>query len=451
MTSKHQGRDGAEAKKRKVNVVSAWTVLPEDLIVKIAFSIPDAADLFTFLEALVPLEVLGPLEHLHKLGLERDTKDLWPCLLLNSTTLKAKFRSSYEVIAKYYSSVLVVDVTDVTWLRKHLNPAVQVEWIASQFPIPQDILNDWTDLRITQFYGTFYNNDTSALTNVIPRLPHLQFFNIEVEDTLDYVCPAIARSTQITALKLVTRMNDELNESNVVDLVAWLSSHPVQTFSFDGSHEAYDIDIALRQKFYEAMVNCSTMDKLVLDASGANDLDFSKFTFSMRSLEVLYPHCDFIESLAERLEGSNVTDLTIFGYYVQETSAFIALLQVLPKTCIKSLTWYDVKLDRKSWHTLVPLLAECPVERLALDLTNMDSGIAQSIAMALEKNKFICELDLTGSSMAMEYFVPLIKSMTHPSRPVETKRIKWKQTNGLAKQLAKLKQLAEDRGGEFLF
>ncbi|KAH9106306.1 hypothetical protein AeMF1_018053 [Aphanomyces euteiches] len=304
---------------------------------------------------------------------------------------------------------------------------------------------------ITQFYGTFYNNDTSALTNVIPRLPHLQYFNIEVEDTLDYVCPAIAHSTQITALKLVTRMNVELNESNVVDLVVWLSSHPVQTFSFDGSHEAYDIDIALRQKFYEAMVNCSTMDKLVLDASGANDLDFSKFTFSMRSLEVLYPHCDFIESLAERLEGSNVTDLTIFGYYVQETSAFIALLQVLPKTCIKSLTWFDVKLDRKSWRTLVPLLAECPVERLALDLTKMDSGIAQSIAMALEKNKFICELDLTGNSMAMEYFVPLIKSMTHPSRPVETKSIKWKQTNGLAKQLAKLKQLAEDRGGEFLF
>ncbi|KAG9403202.1 hypothetical protein AC1031_005855 [Aphanomyces cochlioides] len=262
MTSGHQGRDGAQAKKRKVNVVSAWTVLPEDLIIKIAFSIPDVADLFTFLKALVPLNVLGPLEDLHKLGLVRDTKDLWPCLRLDSTILESKFRSSYEDVAKYYSSVLIIDMTDVKWLRKHLNPAVHVEWIACQFPIPQEILNEWTELRITRLYGVFYKNDTSALTSVLPRLAHLSYFNMQVEDTLDYLRPLIARSTKITSLKLVTKMNVELKESNVLDLVAWFSSHPVQTFSFDGCHEQYNIDIALR------LVNCSTMDELTLDARG---------------------------------------------------------------------------------------------------------------------------------------------------------------------------------------
>ncbi|KAH9142874.1 hypothetical protein AeRB84_013085 [Aphanomyces euteiches] len=241
---------------------------------------------------------------------------------LNSTTLKSKVRSSYEVIAKYYSSVLIQDVTDVKWLRKHLNPAVQVEWIAREFPIPQEVLNEWTELRITRLNGVFYKDDTSKLTSVLPRLPHLSSFEMEVADTFDYVCPLIARSTQITDLKLVTELDGQLKESNVLDLVVWFSSQPVRKFSLGGYHEWDDIDIAVRQKYYEAMVNCSTLDELVLDASGTNDLDLSKFTFSMRSLEIHCPNHFFFESMAGRLEASKVADLKIFASFVKEISIF---------------------------------------------------------------------------------------------------------------------------------
>ncbi|CAK4090726.1 unnamed protein product, partial [Aphanomyces euteiches] len=58
-------------KKLKVSA-PAFSLLPVDVIVNIAFSIPIAADLFAFLEALRPYNLLGPLEHLYQLGKQLD-------------------------------------------------------------------------------------------------------------------------------------------------------------------------------------------------------------------------------------------------------------------------------------------------------------------------------------------------------------------------------------------
>ncbi|KAH9139210.1 hypothetical protein AeRB84_016515 [Aphanomyces euteiches] len=366
MTREIPGRDGSQAKKRKVNVVSAWTVLPRDLIIKIAFSIPDAADLFSFLKALLSFNVLGPLKHLHDLGLKQKHRDLWPCLRLNTATLVSRFKSSYDVIAKYYSSVLIHDVTDVKWLRKHLNPAVQVEWIAGGLPIPQEILDEWTELRITRLNGYFYRENTSALTHVFTRLPHLSSFVMDVKDTFDHVCALLPHCALLTDLKLLCMTGPKVKESNLLDLAAWLSSKPVQKFSFDAWDSWKNISIAVRQKFYEAMVNCPTMDELTLYTTGANGLDFSKFNFSMRSLDTYHANWQFIESMAGRLEGSRVTDLKIFACHAREKSAYEALLKVLPKTSIKSLRWHNIKLDQEQWREFVPLLAKCTLERLTL-------------------------------------------------------------------------------------
>ncbi|KAH9182216.1 hypothetical protein AeNC1_015808 [Aphanomyces euteiches] len=265
-------------------------------------------------------------------------------------------------IAKYYSSVLIHDVTDVKWLRKHLNPAVQVEWIAGGLPIPQEILDEWTELRITRLNGYFYRENTSALTHVFPRLPHLSNFVMDVKDTFDHVCALLPHCALLTDLKLLCMTGPKVKESNLLDLAAWLSSKPVQKFSFDAWDSWKNISIAVRQKFYEAMVNCPTMDELTLYTTGANGLDFSKFNFSMRSLDTYHANWQFIESMTGRLEGSRVTDLKIFACHAREKSAYEALLKVLPKTSIKSLRWHNIKLDQEQWREFVPLLAKCTLE-----------------------------------------------------------------------------------------
>ncbi|KAH9117895.1 hypothetical protein LEN26_012359 [Aphanomyces euteiches] len=447
-------RQSPMVKKRKVTVVPAWTVLPTNVIIKIAFMIPGKCDLFTFLEALRAFNVLGPLEHLHKLGMKRKHDELWPSLRLTPAALESKLRPFYEGITSYYASVVIEDVLDVKWLRKHLYPSVQVKWIANKCPIPQEILNEWTNLRITRFSNSFYSEDTSKFSDILPRLPHLFGLKTWVKDTMDHLCPLIAKSTQLTELKISNITGDELEESSLLEMTHWLTHQPVRAFNFSGGFEWYDVSNSIRQKFYESMLNCPTMDELTLDARDAEELDFSKFEYSMRSLDVNYPESYFIQAMVGRLEGSKVTHLRIQGYVIREKVALKSMLEALPKTSIKYFRWDNVRVPRKSWCELAPLLEDCTVKTLALTFEKLHTDIAHHIAKALEKNKFICELDLTGTTVAVEDFQPLIESITHPSRPVEFKRIRWIRSVRravLAEPLAKLKQLAEERGGGFLF
>ncbi|CAK4425915.1 unnamed protein product [Aphanomyces euteiches] len=273
--------------------------------------IPDESDLFTFLEVLRTFNVLGSLEHLHKLGLKRKHEELWPTLKITPAVLESQFSTLFEAIAKFYSHVVIKDMTDVKWLRKHLNPAVQVEWITDEFPVPQEILDKWTDFRITRLNGDFYSLDSTGLNAILPKLRHVTALKMWVEDTLDHICALVAKSTQITELSIGAYMDDDLNESNLLDISEWLIREPVRKFTFVGTHEWHDIGDAVKQKFFESMINCPTLDELKFDAREIYDLDFSKFTFSMRSLEVSGLDSDFAKSFASRLEGSKITDLWV--------------------------------------------------------------------------------------------------------------------------------------------
>ncbi|KAH9153903.1 hypothetical protein AeRB84_003923 [Aphanomyces euteiches] len=208
MTGRNPGRGTLKTKKHKVALDLTWNTLPTDVIITIAFFIPDAADLFTYLEALRVFNVLGPLEHLHKLGTKRRHQDLWPSLTITTATLQSQFILSYEAIVKYYARVVIHDISDFQWLRTHLNPKVQVEWNANDLPVPEEILDNWTDLRITRLDCYFYSRDTSKLNEILPRLPHLSALKACLRDTLDYLCPLVAKSTQLTELQLITLMDD---------------------------------------------------------------------------------------------------------------------------------------------------------------------------------------------------------------------------------------------------
>ncbi|KAH9117406.1 hypothetical protein AeMF1_008820 [Aphanomyces euteiches] len=311
MVRRNPRRGGPKTKKRKVTVVPAWTILPTDVIVKIAFFIPDESDLFTFLEALRTFNVLGPLEHLHKLGLKRKHEELWPTLKITPAVLESQFSTLFEAIAKFYSHVVIKDMTDVKWLRKHLNPAVQVEWITDEFPVPQEISDKWTDFRITRLNGDFYSLDSTGLNKC-----HI---------TKTSPCNCVENSTQITELSIGAYMDDDLNESNLLDISEWLIREPVRKFTFVGTHEWHDIGDAVKQKFFESMINCPIYGRA--EVRRKRDLRLGFFEVHI-----------FHEVVRSRLEGSKITDLWVRGYNIREKDAFRSLLQVLPKTSIKHLS-----------------------------------------------------------------------------------------------------------------
>ncbi|CAK5191721.1 unnamed protein product, partial [Aphanomyces euteiches] len=72
--------------------------LPIEVLVKIVFSIPDAAEMLAFLELLRPYVTLGPLEYLYQLGCSMDHDDLWPTLLLCEETLETLSGTPHEAI-----------------------------------------------------------------------------------------------------------------------------------------------------------------------------------------------------------------------------------------------------------------------------------------------------------------------------------------------------------------
>ncbi|KAG9402890.1 hypothetical protein AC1031_006436 [Aphanomyces cochlioides] len=159
-------------KKPKVSA-PVCSLLPVDVIVKIAFSIPVAADLFAFLVALRPYNLQGPLEHLYQLGLKLDRSFyLWPCLLLPPSL--EEWSTSYEAIAKYYSKVVIEYLGQATWLKKHLNPQTKIEWDVDEFPTSvSEIADEAWDLRITRVHHGFNYNPISSGKEILSRLQHL--------------------------------------------------------------------------------------------------------------------------------------------------------------------------------------------------------------------------------------------------------------------------------------
>ncbi|CAK4863831.1 unnamed protein product, partial [Aphanomyces euteiches] len=81
------------------------------------------------------------------------------------------------------------------------------------------------------------------------------------------------------------------------------------------------------------------------------------------------------------------------------------------------------------------------------------TGFAQAFATALEKNQFICELDLDHSDIGISDLKQLIRSFSNSSRPVKTKRFKVKGPNSrsiLDDEEESLKKLAAECGVEFM-
>ncbi|KAG9399802.1 hypothetical protein AC1031_011224 [Aphanomyces cochlioides] len=441
-------------KKRKV-AAPVWTQLPPDVVMKIAFFILDPSELFDFLEVLRPYNVLGPLEHLHTLGLANKHAELWPSLYLTSAILKSSERSSYEAIARYYSNVVVDDISDGEWLKCHLNPMADIEWICWKLPIPTGTLDKCTDLKITRLYCKHYSQPSSDLKAALSRLENLTSLGLCITGPLDYVYEFAAKSKKLTELRITTLFIDEDISTSLRNIIKWFNRQPVRHFKFHGTILwSYD-DEGVKHAFHQALFNCPTLEKLALDAMSLEGMDFTNITLKMKSLELSGPDSDLLSSLANRLEGANITDLSIHGLNNKKKDGMKNLLQVLPRTSIKRLKLWSLGLDRRAWCELAPLFQNCQLESLELFIEKFDSEFAQKLTTAVGNNQTICEINLGPSGIALQDLQGMIEGVTHPGRLKRMKRIKWslrkRQKKIDASSLAALKQFAFDRGCEAVF
>ncbi|KAH9130152.1 hypothetical protein LEN26_008801 [Aphanomyces euteiches] len=428
-----------------------WSQLPFEVIVKIAFSIEDAEDHHTFLKTIQDEIDLGPLEHLFELGKVESKWDFWPSVCLVPPILQALPSKSLGAIAKYYPKVVVEDNFDVDWVKENLDPMTKIEWRIKESSITAD---DWAGLRITQVCVCSRNFTRISWKDLLSQLPHLTYLEVDVlYKIISDVFEFVAMSNQITEL-LANTMKYKMTTSDVIHLTEWFRNQPVRRLEL-ALLDMGDVDMDVKKAFCEVMLQCRTLETLVLSNKGFTDLRFTKLPLSLKTLVLNFEDMTsgVVKSLAYGLEGSGVNRLRIVHFGDGKNEGLEYLLRVLPLTCIKDLELRSLQIEDTTWCKLAPLFESCPVPILTLYSEKIPTGFAQAFATALEKNQFICELDLDHSDIGISDLKQLIRSFSNSSRPVKTKRFKVKGPNSrsiLDDEEESLKKLAAECGVEFM-
>ncbi|KAH9117294.1 hypothetical protein AeMF1_008918 [Aphanomyces euteiches] len=210
-------------------ISSRKDMLPVDVILKIAFLLPDLKEVLALLDTLRPFIAFGPLEDLYQLSLTHDHSSLWPRLTLDCSMNDTMSITLYESIVKLYSHVLVVDSWySVDWLKKHLNPMAT---IATEFPVTIDHLDDWVDLRLSRLNLLIEEGKPETWKMVLPRMRHLRSLRTECfSGNLGDVYAIVAKSSQITELQ-IKPIGFELYKAEAVHLrylIEWFLANPFE-------------------------------------------------------------------------------------------------------------------------------------------------------------------------------------------------------------------------------
>ncbi|KAF0731389.1 hypothetical protein Ae201684P_006835 [Aphanomyces euteiches] len=344
---------------------------------------------------------------------------------------------------------------DVAWLQTYLNPKAKMQWRVTNPPESMEALNAWEDFHITQL--TFFVNDAFPpyWKGLLPSLRHLTSLKIcHNSNDSGNLFEIVAKSSQIVEFQVISP-NYEFTTLDLVHLTQWFRDQPVRMFSCLAIL-SIDIEMDLKKAFFQAMFSCPTLDKLELSFFDLVDVDFTLMTFTMRSL--LLGSCllysSHVEALARQLVGSQLTEFDLTGYNDDNLYGIECLVRCVPRTSIQYLALnFESIHDSPKWCNLAQLFENCTLDKLTIAAETIPPEFAATLGRAIQNNHTICELNLAWSDIAMDDLGGLIQSMTHPSRQVPTKRIKWESSTqgGLDPSVVQaLMEFTASCGGEFV-
>ncbi|KAH9123335.1 hypothetical protein LEN26_009963 [Aphanomyces euteiches] len=427
--------------------------LPADILVNVAIFIADADDMFSFLEALHPLNILGPLEQIYKLGAKQKHANLWPSLRIETRSRNSRSRRLYEAIARYYPKVVVTDVEDIEWLKKlHID---YIEWILTdKWPL----VRDWTSLPIRTLIQSHKADIHKGWTTILPQLQHLMSLQVATKDTgaISDVCAFAAQSRTLVELAIICD-HGSMTILAVDHLVEWFNRQPVRLFDYRGYGYLSSGYNTQNRKLFRAIFDCPTLEILSLSGFILRDMDFDHITLFMKSLTLhicSHGSNDYVRRLAECLVGSKVTHLSLkkSSKYNHDATAIYDLFRMLPRTSVKNFEMHDYSVRSSHICKLTRLIALCKLESLALYVYPFSKTLATKLAHAIQLNQTICELDLKRSNIDLDDIQLMIQSITHASRKVKTKRIKFNIYRRAVntERVTELEQLARELGGELM-
>ncbi|KAH9117897.1 hypothetical protein LEN26_012361 [Aphanomyces euteiches] len=211
------------------------SVLPGEILVRIALFIPSSSDVFSYVDALRSHCDLGPLELLYEWGNHYGMSDLWPSLTITAAFLDRERHRDVKSLVQMYSTVFVyslVESEDLKWLREHVDPMAEQEWVLMMY---------FSQPGSTEFWNTFVNFQivkltlkgvTTDMANYLAKFQFLRSLelaghNLNEESILEFA----AASARLTELKLHTSTFVQPTDSMLRNAIAWFRRQPVQSFS----------------------------------------------------------------------------------------------------------------------------------------------------------------------------------------------------------------------------
>ncbi|KAG9414397.1 hypothetical protein AC1031_013753 [Aphanomyces cochlioides] len=144
----------------------------------------------------------------------------------------------------------------------------------------------------------------------------------------------------------------------------------------------------------------------------------------------VHPRHDYsLTHFARRLVGSGVRHLALtndFSENRRRLDGIERLFQLLDEIQIKSLDVSGLLIRGHVWRAVAKYLPHYrQVKTLVIKNTGMTNERAMMLAAAIQENKTIQELDVSGNKIDGNSIVKLIHACTHPNRALRMKSIRF--------------------------
>ncbi|KAH9095360.1 hypothetical protein LEN26_017869 [Aphanomyces euteiches] len=376
--------------------------LPLDIVVKIAFFVPEWSTMELFMGALRPANVLEPLEHLWQLKeLKWNPRDLWPHL--NLARLDETSRSHVESLAKYYSVIRVDKTVDPLWLRQHTNSSTCIQWDRFYDDKVFDFgwLTQWKNFRLTAVNKAVCHSPNSDASLLIEHLPHYKYLvKLTWSDCSLALTTVIFRFAATSST--LRQLHIDAFEGNQADhctitrsmanaLLKWITLQPIHLLAIaDFTWE----DLSLRDQVATALLNNTSIQRFVICGLEASNISLEGscgFDDSELSLNLYNPTRYGVESVIVPVEELNLDEITRDLSGLVEPF-FQSLLN--PKVKKLRLCGYGVFVNFVIWEMLLPYLPQCHLEVLDLRWNWLIDKEAFLLADGIRLMKSLKEINL---------------------------------------------------------
>ncbi|KAH9144138.1 hypothetical protein AeRB84_011911 [Aphanomyces euteiches] len=383
--------------------------VPLDIIVKVAFFIPDWSTVLEFLRALRPANVLGPLEHLWQLRccLGWNDYDLWP--QLNLIRMDDASQPHVEGIARFYPKVIASYITDVAWCDRFLNRNASIYWARSAgLVMGPKLLLPWTPFRIISI--DLVNFDPQQLEETLSYLKHLEILKYHgcSPTTAPAIFSFVASSLSLQELLLGTmggRNPDHctMTTNMTADLVKWLESQPIRRLEMENftwqdpklRHQA--MTMALASPTLEEFKMKEVYEPLLIHEA--------EYNLKVSALSLTF--CDPLQ------DGDQFLDYEGLKSYL---ALFAPLLQTkLKRLNVVALFTFGFN---NLWSILAPMIAQSHLQKMDLVSQKFTKSEAVDIANIIRHHQTLQELvvvsdnlPITGAKSLLSAATPQIKKL----------------------------------------